>query len=196
LYVLLTGSFREKKGFPDAIAALARLRDDVDLQVTIIGDEHGTPATRAEKRRILDELKRTGLDSCTRLTGYLPWSQALEESRSHHVFLSPSVTAADGDTEGGAPVSIIEMAASGMVIVSTSHCDIPHVIHDGESGLLAPEHDVDALVAHLRWLVDHPDKWIELQTAARRRVETEFDARVQGARLAAIYRDVASGGTT
>ena len=63
----------------------------------------------------------------------------------HDVFLAPSVTASNGDTEGGAPVAIIEMAASGMPIVSTRHCDIPSVVLDGVTGLLAAERDSEGL---------------------------------------------------
>jgi len=100
------------------------------------------------------------------------------------------VTAADGDTEGGLPVALIEMAATGMPVISTTHCDIPEAIHDGISGRLAAERDVDGLVAHLRWLVAHPDAWEEMVSAARRHIEVEFNAKTQGERLAAIYRNV------
>ncbi len=70
--------------------------------------------------------------------GYQPHSTLFAEAYRHHIFLSPSVTASTGDTEGGAPVSLIEMAATGMLIVSTTHCDIPEVIKHGVTGLLAP----------------------------------------------------------
>jgi colanic acid/amylovoran biosynthesis glycosyltransferase len=111
----------------------------------------------------------------------------MEEAYRHHIFLSPSVTASDGDTEGGAPVSLIDMAASGMPIVSSRHCDIPEVILDGVSGLLADERDVDGLVAHLRWLIEHPDEWRPMLDAGRRRMEKEYHAKVQGERLAEVY---------
>ncbi len=56
----------------------------------------------------------------------------------HHLFLSPSVTAPDGDSEGGAPVSIIEAAATGMPVVSTTHCDIPQAVDDGVTRAARP----------------------------------------------------------
>jgi colanic acid/amylovoran biosynthesis glycosyltransferase len=191
LRVLLAGSFREKKGFPYALEALARLKRSVPVEVTVIGDEHGEPRTIREKEKILETIERGELSGCTRLLGYQPYRTVMEEARRHHVFLSPSVTAADGDTEGGAPVALIEMSASGMMIVSTTHCDIPGVIRDGTTGLLAPERDVDALVAHLEWLVSNPARWPELQRAGRAHIEAEFDAARQGERLAAIYRELA-----
>jgi len=192
LRVLMSGSFREKKGFPYALEALARLRQTVPLEITLIGDQHGEPRTIREKEKILEAIERGGLADCTRMPGYQPYRVVMDEARRHHVFLSPSVTAADGDTEGGAPVSLIEMSASGMMIVSTTHCDIPGVILDGKTGLLAPERDVDTLVDHLQWIVSHPERWLEMQRAGRAHMEAEFDARRQGERLGVIYRSIAT----
>jgi colanic acid/amylovoran biosynthesis glycosyltransferase len=186
----MAGSFREKKGFPDAIEALGRIQDDVDLEITIIGDAHDERSEK-EKGCILEAIARNGLETRTRMPGYQPYATMLEEAGRHHVFLSPSLTASDGDTEGGAPVSLIEMSASGMMIVSTTHCDIPGVIHDGSTGLLAPERDIDTLVTHLQWLIANPDRWHDMQAAGRRHIEAEFDADVQGARLGAIYKELA-----
>ncbi len=115
----------------------------------------------------------------------------MEEARRHHVFVAPSVTAGDGDTEGGAPVSLIEMSASGMMIASSTHCDIPGVIVDGRTGFLSPERDVDALTANLRRIVTERDAWPAMQAAGRAHIEAEFDARRQGERLAAIYHEIA-----
>jgi colanic acid/amylovoran biosynthesis glycosyltransferase len=192
LRVLLAGSFREKKGFPYALEALGRLKDSVAVEVTIIGDEHGEPRTIREKQKILETIDRCGLSPVTRLLGYQPYRTVMEEARRHHVFLSPSVTASDGDTEGGAPVSLIEMSASGMMVVSTVHGDIPGVIQHGRTGWLAPERDVEALVEHLMWIVAHPGEWRAMQTAGRAHMEAEFDARRQGERLAAIYRELSA----
>lgn len=189
--VLISGRFREKKGIPVALRALGAIRDEVDLEITIIGDALDTPSDRAEKAKIMAMLEECGLDGKTRMMGFQPYSVFLEEARHHHVFLSPSVTAADGDTEGGAPVAIIEMAASGMPIVSSFHCDIPEVILDGETGWLAPERDWQHLAEHLRWLITHPDDWRPFQDASRKRIEDEYNCRIQGARLARHYERLA-----
>ncbi len=193
LRVLLAATFREKKGLPYGLEALARIKDDLPLEITVIGDAPDDARSRAEKQRILDTVARGGLASRTRLLGYRPHAEFLDEAYRHHVFLSPSVTASDGDSEGGAPVGLIEMAASGMPVVSTTHCDIPEVIVPGTTGLLAPERDVDALAGYLRWLAAHPGAWPRMLVAGRRRIEEEFNAAEQGRRLAAIYAEVTQG---
>ena len=192
LRVLLAGSFVEKKGMPLAIDALGRIKDRTSLEITIIGDDNGQPRSRQEKTRILAAVERNGLKSVTRLLGYQPYAVLLNEAASHHVFLSPSLTASDGDSEGGAPVSIIDMAATGMPVVSSRHCDIPEVLEDGVTGLLAPEEDVDALAEKLCWLLDHPNRWTDMAEAARRHIAAEFSAPDQGQRLAAHYESLLS----
>ena len=188
LRVLMAASFREKKGIPTGLAALARLRDSIGLEITLIGDAGPEPGAQSEKAAIHDAIRENRLEPSIRMLGYQPHSRLMEEARAHHVFLSPSVTAGDGDTEGGAPVSLIDMAASGMLVVSTRHCDIPEIIRDGETGLLADERDVDGLVTKLEWLVAHPEAWAGIRKAARLHVETHFSASVQAEQLAKLYR--------
>jgi len=59
------------------------------------------------------------------------------------------VTAADGDSEGGAPTILLEAQAIGTPIVTTRHADIPHVVPEGPGVWLCAEHDVDALATAL-----------------------------------------------
>jgi colanic acid/amylovoran biosynthesis glycosyltransferase len=117
----------------------------------------------------------------------------MEEAYRHQVFVSPSMTAEDGDTEGGLPVTLIEMAATGMPVVTTNHCDVPELVLSGVTGLQAPERNVDQLAEHLRWLYQNPAKWQSIADAARKRVEAEFDASTQGIRLGQIYQELIQG---
>ncbi len=193
LRVLIAAAWREKKGIPYGLQALGNLvRDGVDVQITVIGEALKAPDSQLEKQRILETLDRCGLRDRTRLMGFQPHQTMVEEAYGSHVFLSPSVIAADGDVEGGVPVGILEMAATGMPVVSTTHCDIPYVLRDGTSGLLAPERDAEALTRHIAWLVDHPERWGPMVRAARDDLEARFDVKAQAANLARIYREVAS----
>jgi len=191
LRVLIAATFAEKKGIPFALEALARISAEVPIEVTVIGDALPVPDSEREKNHILEVLRRTGLEARTRLLGYQPYEVFLREAYEHHVFLSPSVTARDGNTEGGAPVSLIDMAACGLPIVSSRHCDIPEIVLDGVTGLLAAERDVDGLADHLLELARDPGLAESLAQAGRRRMESEYDATIQGARLAAHYERIA-----
>lgn len=188
--VLIAASFREKKGIPDAIEAFGKVKNnnpDLNMKLTIIGDSRGSLPEEKEKKKILSEIKKYHLKSSVSLSGYQPHSVFLVQLYKHHIFLSPSVTASDGDTEGGVPVSIIEASASGMPILSTTHCDIPEVILDKKSGFLVPERDVNTLVKKLEFLVKNPQEWFQLEFNGRKHIEKEYAVKKQIVKLEEIY---------
>jgi colanic acid/amylovoran biosynthesis glycosyltransferase len=188
--VLIAASFQEKKGIPYALEALGKIQSEVPLKITIIGDSNSESKSQAEKENILAVIEKYHLHTKVRMMGYQPHEILLKEAYRNHIFLSPSITASDGDTEGGAPVSIIEMAATGMPVVSTLHCDIPEVIQNGTTGFLAEERDVEKLLSHLRWLVGHPSRWLEILKAGRAHVEAKYDVGKQGRGLAENYKEL------
>ena len=190
LRVLIAGNFVEKKGIPYALRALGKIKRMVPVEITIIGDAKPQPRCIAEKDKIIEAISENNLSSNTRMLGFQPHSILLQKAYEHHVFLSPSITASDGDTEGGLPVSIIEMAASGMPIVSTKHCDIPEVIIDGESGFLAPEKDISALTEKIMTLLEQKNNWLKFVEKGRKHIEQEYNAAKQGIKLSKIYKDI------
>lgn len=189
LRFLIAATIREKKGIPYALQALGRIKNDIPLEITIIGDATPDDGSQKEKKAILKVLDQYELHPKVRWLGFQPMNVVFREAYDHHLFLSPSVTAEDGDTEGGAPVTILEMLASGMPVISTRHCDIPGIIKHKKSGLLAEERNVDDLVEHIRWLAENPAQWRSLVETGRKHIENEFNAKTQGLQLARIYQE-------
>jgi colanic acid/amylovoran biosynthesis glycosyltransferase len=187
--ILIAGRFVEKKGIPYALEAIGLIKNKYqNIKVTILGDSTGIKRDEQEKQKILDKISRYELEENVSMRGFQPLSTLLTEMYAHHIFLSPSVVSSDGDTEGGAPVTIIQALASGMPVVSTTHCDIPGVIQHNVSGLLAPERDSESLAHQLDVLLTNQEKWINLETAGRDHIEKEFNAQLQGQKLLEIYR--------
>jgi colanic acid/amylovoran/stewartan biosynthesis glycosyltransferase WcaL/AmsK/CpsK len=193
LKVLIAASFREKKGIPYAIEALRLLSNGIQIELTIIGDAGADESSQIEKNKIIGALNRSGLRDRTRLFGYQPHSVMMNEAYAHHIFLQPSVTAMDGDTEGGAPVSIIEMMATGMPVVATTHCDIPEVVGESLHNLLAPERDHEALFQVLLRLLDGFERWPEITAIGRSRVAEEYNHEIQAMRLLEHYKQIMTG---
>ena len=190
--VLIAGAFRPKKGIPAALEAVAFSRArGRDLRVTVVGGSSGSAMEEAERASIEDVVRRHGLADVVDFAGMVPYERLLGEYARHHLFLSPSITAPDGDSEGGAPVSIIEAAATGMPVVSTTHCDIPEVVEDGVTGVLAPEGDQQTLDEALDRLVSAPSRWPTMGEAAADLVRRRFDVRICARGLAATYRELA-----
>ena len=181
---------RKKKGIPYALEALETLKDEIDFEVTIIGDANNEEKSCREKERIVSIIKKTGLKSRIKFLSFQPHHVLLEEAYKNHIFLSPSVTADDGDTEGGLPVAILEMAATGMPIVSSVHCDIPEAIHHGQTGLLSRERDIEEISENIRWLIHNPLRWRPMVEAGRKHIENEYNVNTQAARLGSIYRNL------
>ena len=190
IVLLQCGRFIEKKGISYAIKAFALLIDEHPrLQLRIIGDGQ----LRPQIERLTQEL---GLEKSVKLLGYLPYKNYSEELRRAHILLCPSVTASDGDSEGGAPTVLLEAQASGLPIVATRHADIPYVTRDGHSAFLVPEHDAIALADRLQYLIKHPEDWEEMGNAGRSWVADRHDITVQAKCLENKYKKLLANITT
>ncbi len=189
--ILLSASFREKKGIPYAIEAFAKVRNKYkNLFLTIIGGAGRQNTESREKKQILTVINKYDLQGCINMMGYQPHSVFLEELYRHHIFIHPSIHAADGDNEGGAPVSLIEASASGMPVISTMHCDIPEVIINGKSGFLVPERDINALAEKLEYIMQNSDLWFRFGLAGRKHIENNYDIRDVMDKLTNIYESI------
>jgi len=188
--IMIAATFRQKKGIPNALLAIERLRQRYPkLEVTLVGDSGGKVGDAEEKEKILALVSRMG--DRVKWVGFRSYAEYRAALYDHHIFLSPSLTADDGDSEGGAPVSLLEAQATGMPIVSTRHADIPEVVLDGESGLLSPEKDLDALTSNLERLIADPDLWGPMGSAGRVHVEKNHSIQTQIVKLERIYESLA-----
>ncbi len=144
LRVLMAAGFNEKKGLVYGIRALGKLVEQRrEVLLTVIGDSRSKRSK--VKKEIMQALVDTGLMSRTRLLGFVPYETLLEEAMKHDIFLSPSITTDKGTGEGGAPVSLLHVQATGLPVVSTLHCDIPEYVVNGVTGILVEEKNVDLL---------------------------------------------------
>ena len=189
---MLAATFREKKGLVYAIEALGEFQKTIPLQLTIVGDATQEKRSQEERYRIISALKKTGLMEKTRLLGFQPQSVLWKEASEHHIFLSPSVTALDGDTEGGAPVGLMEMVASGMPVVSTSHCDIPFVLGEELRSYLAAEKDVQGIVNILNNITSDWPLAIKNIGLSRKRMELNFNLKMRTSLLLKEYVSLVS----
>lgn len=185
--LLFCASFREKKGLRYALEAVARVRHEVALELRVGGDGPEWEAVHTLAASL-------ELGESVRFLGFLPHARLIEEMHAADLFVQPSVTAENGDTEGGAPTTLLEAQACGLPVLATRHADIPHVVEEDESALLSPERDVDGLAANLRLLAKEPERWAAMGVAGRTHVERFHDAATGAARLEDLYRALAGDG--
>ena len=75
-------------------------------------------------------------------------------------------------------------------VVSTWHSGIPEVVLDGQTGLLVPPGDIEALADRIRRLLRDPDLRRRLGDRGRAHIAEHFDMPVLTRRLEAIYREI------
>ena len=134
----------------------------------------------------METIRKCNLADSVSLLGYQPYSKVIDESYNNHIFINPSITANDGDTEG-TPVVLMDMMATGIPVVSTYHSDIPEIVTDGITGWLAHEKDVESLVNKLLACISQSDSWNGMAVAARQYIETEFNNIIQSKKLEKQY---------
>ena len=181
--VVAVGRLVEKKGFDVLVDAAALLAErGVDFTVDIVG------AGELEEplRRQIDLL---GLASRVRLLGPRPQAEMARAVAEAAAFAAPCVVGSDGNRDG-LPTTLLEAMALGTPCVSTDVTGIPEVVRDGETGLVVPQNDAGALAAALERLLSDPELRLALATRARRRIEEDFDARRNGARLRQIVSEI------
>ena len=90
-------------------------------------------------------------------------------------------------TAEGLPLVILEAMAQGKPVVATAVGGTPEAVVDGETGILVPAGDADALTEALDALLRDPERARRLGEAGRRRVAADFDADTLAARVLALY---------
>ncbi|MDP1545324.1 MAG: glycosyltransferase [Anaerolineales bacterium] len=182
--IFMAGRFVEKKGFIYAIRAFAKISSKwSSAQLRIAGDG-------PLRKNLEAEISKLGITKRVHLLGAQSYSNYLTEARQAHIFMSPSITARNGDTEGGAPTTLIEMQASGLPVLSTYHADIPHIVRDGVTGFLVKEKDTMALADKLDWFLSNSEAWQEMGVAGRKYMLEEHNIEVEVRKLEQVYTEL------
>lgn len=174
--ILFLGRVGERKGVPQLIDALARLAGDGCWHATIAGDGD-VEAARARA-------DAAGIASRVDLPGWVG-PEAVETALAHaDVLVLPSF-------DENLPMSVIEGMAAGLAVIATPVGATEEIVRDGETGLLVPPGDVDALAAALARLVGDAALRERLGREARAFHGRHLEITPYTARLAAIWNDAA-----
>ncbi len=118
------------------------------------------------------------------ISGMLARREVIQMLSHARVFACPSVYE---------PLGIVnlEAMACGAAVVASRVGGIPEVVADGETGLLVPPDDPEALAGALNVLVRDPDLAAEMGRQGRARAAAEFSWAAIAAQTAALYRELA-----
>jgi glycosyltransferase involved in cell wall biosynthesis len=151
------GRFAYPKDFTTLLEALARVR--APCHTVLVGDGPSLPAISAA-------VQEDGLFERVELLGARADIPELLARSDVFVLSSRSE---------GFPVSILEAMAAGLPVVATDVGGIAEAVEDGETGLLVPAADPEALACALERLVSDADLRRRLGAAGRARALRLFD---------------------
>ncbi len=184
--LLFAGTFREKKGATYLVRAAALLRQrGVPLALTLVGDAAARPGDKESKAEIFRLIGDLGLGDRVQHHSWMRFDRLVELGLASHIFVVPSVTAADGDREG-TPAVMGQMMATAMPTIATRHSDIPYTFGP-YADRLVPERDPVALADAIQAYVDDPDRMTREGLEYREHILAHFDVRTCAARLSDLY---------
>jgi glycosyltransferase involved in cell wall biosynthesis len=142
-----------------ALRVVARLRSAVpDVTLVMAGQDKGLGGKIRERAQKLD------LQDAVRFAGFLDMAGKTREANAADIFLNTNRV-------DNMPVSVVEACAMGLPVVATAVGGVPDLLVDGDTGLLVPTEDLDAMVGAIHRLLNEPDLAERLSRNARRLAE-------------------------
>ncbi|BCW98667.1 MAG: hypothetical protein KatS3mg024_1494 [Armatimonadota bacterium] len=177
-FILGIGRMVPQKGFDLLIEAFRRA-GTADMDLLVAGDG-------PELAALKELAAASGLDGRVLFPGKADRQTAAALFRECAFFVLPSRHEPFG-------IVNLEAMAAGKAVLATRVGGVPEVVLDGETGILVPPEDVDALAEGIRRLAGDPSLRERLGAAGRERAELfSWDAVTE--KYLMVYRKVCAGG--
>jgi glycosyltransferase involved in cell wall biosynthesis len=170
----VVGRLSPEKGHRYFLEAIQLISRDFPIKAVFIGDGQ-------ERDNLNAEIRKGALSERVMLAGFQadvsPFYQACD------IIALPSLTE-------GLPNAALEAMAFGRPVVASDVGGIPEVVVDGETGLLVPSCNPEALAAALVRLAGDRSQMRQFGMAGKQRVEQDFNPQERVKKVADIYRQV------
>jgi glycosyltransferase involved in cell wall biosynthesis len=176
IHILFLGRIGDLKGVPQLGDALSRMQAMPGWRATIAGDG----SVEAARRRAVE----LGLADRVTIPGWVDSDGVADLIAHADILVLPSFVE-------NLPMSVIEGMGSGLAVVATPVGAVEDIITDGETGLLVPPGDVDALTAALTRLVEDGALRARLGRTARAVHRARLDIVPFTQAMIAIWRSAA-----
>jgi glycosyltransferase involved in cell wall biosynthesis len=170
------GRLTAEKGVHELLAAVAGLRG-LEPVLLMAGEGEGDRAAR-------DDARARAID--VRFLGNLDHAELSTVLAACDAFVLPSYFE-------GLPTSICEAMMMGRAVVATGVGGIPEIVRDGETGLVVPARDIDALTSALRNLLTNDDLRTRFESRAHAFAGTSLSWRKHASAYEAIYGNLVYG---
>ncbi len=187
LNLVQVARFTDKKGQDVTAAAFMQaVKTCPNLTLTFVGtDPHGIRA------RLQSQIADKGLSHAVRFLDSIEYAQLYFFLKDYHVFIHPSRYGKHRDSEGGAPIVLLDAQATGMPVLSTLHCDIPDEVINGKTGILVRENEVQELADAIEYFYSMDEQeYHAYGKRARTHVEAHYRASQCAQELLEAYQSV------
>jgi len=175
--IVFLGQLGARKGVPQLVAALDRIRGNAEWRATIAGD--------GEVTKTKSDVERLGLSDRIAIPGWVGDAQVQALLAAADVLVLPSF-------DENLPMSVVEACAHGLAIVTTPVGAVEDIIQNDENGLLVQPGNVDQLAAALARLVEAPELRARLGRNARAVYEDRLNLDAYTRRLLETWRNAAA----
>jgi len=176
LKLLSIGRLVEKKGIDVALLACKELKDaGVNFEYHIIGS-----GPEMEKLQMLG--RELGLTNQLTFHGQQPSNFVMDFYRSASLFLAPSRTARNGDSEG-IPNVLKEAMLMSVPVVTSDHAGIPELVEHEVTGYVCAQNSAAAYFDLLLFAIEGRDDWGHITSLAKEKVLTDYTPEVCASKL-------------
>jgi phosphatidyl-myo-inositol dimannoside synthase len=156
------------KGQDMGIRALAMLtRDFPELRYIMVGEGH-------DELRLRELARELGVTDKVGFVGPMRDDELPEAYATSTVYLGASRVDKEINVEGFG-ISFLEAGASGIPSVAGDSGGVRSAVRDGETGIIVPPTDADAIADAIRSLLLNPERRKQMGRAARQAVETHYN---------------------
>lgn len=142
-----------------AVHVLERLRATHPRATLVMGGQD-----KGMQAEVMALARQNGLGDAVQFPGFLDMAGKAREGQAADIFINTSHV-------DNMPVALVEAAAMGIPVVSTTVGGVTDLVQDGETALLVPDGDVEAMVTSIRRLLRDPDLAGRLSDKGRKLAE-------------------------
>jgi glycosyltransferase involved in cell wall biosynthesis len=185
--ILFAGALVPEKGLLHLLRAAARLQERFRFQLVVAGSAAlwSTPGTQGNQQD--DPYTRAVRDAAAGLP--VRWLGAVPVTHMPAVFAAANIFVCPSAWDDPFPLVACEAMAAGKPIVASRMGGLPEAVVEGETGLLVPAADDEALAAALEILLANPEIAIAMGERARQRSEL-FSWAAAAAKLDNVYAEL------
>jgi glycosyltransferase involved in cell wall biosynthesis len=162
LRLCVVGAITSDKGQPTAVEALAALRRrGIEAELDLVGRVQDAAMAAA----LIDDARARGLEGRVRVRGESDGIDAALEGADVLLLTSRGE---------GTPLVLMEALARHVPVVASAVGGVPDIVRDGDTGLLVPPGDAEALAGAVARIAADPPAARAMAARGRRHVEARF----------------------